>query len=281
MELKKQVQLIESLPSPDFILKKIVDTASSSSASAKELNEVVSKDTGFVSKLLKLANSSYYGLPKKVSKLTEAIMILGFKTVRNMALSIFANEQLFSFKSKELQLRELWIHSLSVATIGETIAERIGFSNKEELFLCGLLHDVGKTVQGILFPTLFDAIVKVSRTKGWTYYRTEKELEVPTHEQLAEMLMEKWNFPELVTLAATRHHRTDDFGSSIYTDVVYITSLSTYIAERMRYGDNGAGAPIPIKHNLWKELGLSPLILKDIVRMSAEKINRLSEFYST
>ena len=80
MELKKQVQLIESLPSPDFILKKIVDTASSSSASAKELNEVVSKDTGFVSKLLKLANSSYYGLPKKVSKLTEAIMILGFKT---------------------------------------------------------------------------------------------------------------------------------------------------------------------------------------------------------
>jgi len=220
MDLKKSVQQIDSLPSPDFILKKIVDTASSTSASAKELNDIVSKDSGFVSKLLKLANSSYYGLPKKVSKLTEAIMILGFKTVRNMALSIFANEQLFSFKSEELELRELWIHSLSVATIGETIADRIGFSNKEELFLCGLLHDIGKTVQGILFPLLFDAIVKVSRMKGWTYYRTEKELGVPTHEQFAEMLLEKWNFPELVSLAATRHHRTDDFGSSVYTDVV-------------------------------------------------------------
>ncbi|HPE41567.1 MAG TPA: HDOD domain-containing protein [Thermotogota bacterium] len=280
MDLKKSVQQIDSLPSPDFILKKIVDTASSTSASAKELNDIVSKDSGFVSKLLKLANSSYYGLPKKVSKLTEAIMILGFKTVRNMALSIFANEQLFSFKSEELELRELWIHSLSVATIGETIAERIGFSNKEELFLCGLLHDIGKTVQGILFPLLFDAIVKVSRMKGWTYYRTEKELGVPTHEQFAEMLLEKWNFPELVSLAATRHHRTDDFGSSVYTDVVFITSLATYIAERLKYGDNGAGAPILVKHNLWKELGLTPLIMKDIVHMSAEKIGRLSEFYN-
>ena len=280
MDLKKSVQQIDWLPSPDFILKKIVDTASSTSASAKELNDIVSKDSGFVSKLLKLANSSYYGLPKKVSKLTEAIMILGFKTVRNMALSIFANEQLFSFKSEELELRELWIHSLSVATIGETIAERIGFSNKEELFLCGLLHDIGKTVQGILFPLLFDAIVKVSRMKGWTYYRTEKELGVPTHEQFAEMLLEKWNFPELVRLAATRHHRTDDFGSSVYTDVVFITSLATYIAERLKYGDNGAGAPILVKHNLWKELGLTPLIMKDIVHMSAEKIGRLSEFYN-
>jgi len=281
MDLKKSVQQIDSLPSPDFILKKIVDTAGSTSASAKELNDVVSKDSGFVSKLLKLANSSYYGLPKKVSKLTEAIMILGFKTVRNMALSIFANEQLFSFDSKELELRELWVHSLSVATIGETVAERIGFSNKEELFLCGLLHDIGKTVQGILFPLLFDAIVKVSRVKGWTYYRTEKELGVPTHELFAEMLLEKWNFPELVILAATRHHRTDDFGSSVYTDVVLITSLSTYIAERMKYGNNGAGTPIHIKHDLWKELGLTPQIMKDIVHMSAEKISRLSDFCMT
>jgi putative nucleotidyltransferase with HDIG domain len=278
MELKKTVQQIETLPSPDFILKKIVDTASSSSASAKELNEIVSKDTGFVAKILKLANSSYYGLPKKVSKLTEAIMILGFKTVRNMALSIFTNEQFFSFSSQELKLKNLWFHSLSVATIGETIAERIGFSNKEELFLCGLLHDIGKTVQGILFPALFDMIVKISRKKHWTYFKTEKELGIPTHEELAEMLLDKWNFPELVTVAASRHHRTETSSSSVYTDIIFITTLATFVAERMEIGDNGAGGAIILRKKVWDELGLTPIIMKDILQMSKDKIAKLNEF---
>lgn len=278
MDYKKAIQQIDSLPSPDFILQKIVEIASNPSASAKELNDIVSKDAGFVSKILKMANSSYYGLPRKVSKLTEAIMVLGFKTVRNMALSIFTSEQFFSFQSKEVKIREFWFHSLSVATIGESIAERIGFSNKEELFLCGLLHDIGKTVQGILFPALFDSVVKLARLKQWTYYQTEMELSIPTHETFSELLLEKWNFPELVSIASSRHHRTETVSSSIYTDIVYITTLSTFIAERLKLGENGAGCAILIGKHIWKELGLTPMIMKDIIKMSKEKISKLSDY---
>ena len=152
MDLKKTIQEIETLPSPDFILQKIVDTANNPGASAKDLNEVASKDPGFVAKILKLANSAYYGLPRNVTKLTEAIMILGFKTVRNMAMSIFTGKEFFSFETENLDMNEFWKHAVVVATIGELTAEIIGYSNKEELFMCGLLHDIGKSVQGVLFP---------------------------------------------------------------------------------------------------------------------------------
>ena len=117
MNLKKTIQQIESLPSPDFILQKIVETASSPSASAKELNQIASKDQSFVAKILKLANSAFYGLPKNVTKLTDAIMILGFKTVRNLAMSIFTKENFFGFQSKEVNVKDFWRHSLGTAIL--------------------------------------------------------------------------------------------------------------------------------------------------------------------
>jgi putative nucleotidyltransferase with HDIG domain len=278
MDLKKTIQQVESLPSPDFVLQKIVNTANSPSASAKDLNEVASKDPAFVAKILKLANSAYYGLPRNVSKLTEAIMILGFKTVRNMALSIFTNKEFFAFKSDELDLKEFWKHSIVVATIGELTAEIIGYSNKEELFMCGLLHDIGKSVQGVLFPSMMDAIVKLARIKKISYYAAEQLLEIPTHEIFAEILVEKWNFPELVLISASRHHRPDSLRNSIYSDPVNIITLSTFIAERLFLGDNGGGRPIAVPKYCWDELGFTPVLFDELLVSVEAKVQKIDEF---
>jgi putative nucleotidyltransferase with HDIG domain len=278
MDLKKTIQEIETLPSPDFILQKIVDTANNPAASAKDLNEVASKDPGFVAKILKLANSAYYGLPRNVTKLTEAIMILGFKTVRNMAMSIFTGKEFFSFESENLDMKEFWKHSVVVATVGELTAEIIGYSNKEELFMCGLLHDIGKSVQGVLFPNLFDSIISVARVKKISYYQTEQQLEIPTHEIFAELLLEKWNFPELVMITASRHHRPQSIQNSIYSDPVNIITLSTFIAERMRMGDNGAGRPIELPKYCWDELGLTPVIFDELLSSVEKKVEKIDEF---
>jgi putative nucleotidyltransferase with HDIG domain len=278
MDLKKTIQEIETLPSPDFILQKIVDTANNPAASAKDLNEVASKDPGFVAKILKLANSAYYGLPRNVTKLTEAIMILGFKTVRNMAMSIFTGKEFFSFEPENLDMKEFWKHSVVVATVGELTAEIIGYSNKEELFMCGLLHDIGKSVQGVLFPNLFDSIISVARVKKISYYQTEQQLEIPTHEIFAELLLEKWNFPELVMITASRHHRPQSIQNSIYSDPVNIITLSTFIAERMRMGDNGAGRPIELPKYCWDELGLTPVIFDELLSSVEKKVEKIDEF---
>jgi putative nucleotidyltransferase with HDIG domain len=278
MDLKKTIQEIETLPSPDFILQKIVDTANNPAASAKDLNEVASKDPGFVAKILKLANSAYYGLPRNVTKLTEAIMILGFKTVRNMAMSIFTGKEFFSVESENLDMKEFWKHSVVVATVGELTAEIIGYSNKEELFMCGLLHDIGKSVQGVLFPNLFDSIISVARVKKISYYQTEQQLEIPTHEIFAELLLEKWNFPELVMITASRHHRPQSIQNSIYSDPVNIITLSTFIAERMRMGDNGAGRPIELPKYCWDELGLTPVIFDELLSSVEKKVEKIDEF---
>lgn len=278
MDLKKTIQQVEKLPSPDFVLRKIVETANNPSASAKELNSVASKDPAFVAKILKIANSAYYGLPRNVTKLTEAIMILGFKTVRNMAMSIFTSDEFFSFKSEQIDLNEFWKHTVVVATIAELTAEIIGYSNKEELFMCGLLHDIGKSVQGVLFPSLFDSIIGVSRIKEISYYDSEKLLNIPTHEIFAELLMEKWNFPELVLMAASRHHRPQTIQNSIYSDPVNIITLSTFIAERSRLGDNGSGRAIALPKHCWDELGFTPVLFEELLNSVEKKVEKIDEF---
>jgi len=278
MDLKSKIQQIENLPSPDFVLKKIMETASSPSASAKDLNAVASKDPGFVAKILKLANSAYYGLPKKVSKLTDAIMILGFKTVRNMAMSIFTNENFFAFEAKEIDIKEFWKHSISVATIGETVAERIGYSNKEEIFMCGLLHDLGKSVQALIFPNLFDSIVKVAKSSKISYFEAENIIGAPTHEYFARILLEKWKFPEIVLTSASNHHKTETIKNTLYSDPVFIITLSTFIAERMKQGSNGSETSIKLPELVWNDLGLTPKIFHDIVQMSEKKLSRIDDF---
>ncbi len=278
MDLKKTIQEIESLPSPDFILQKIVDTANNPGASAKDLNEVASKDPAFVAKILKIANSAYYGLPRNVTKLTEAIMILGFKTVRNMAMSIFTGKEFFKFESGRMDMKQFWKHAVVVATVGELTAEIIGYSNKEELFMCGLMHDIGKSVQGVLFPNLFDSVIGLARVKNLSYYQAEQLLEIPSHEIFAELLLEKWNFPELVLITASRHHRPQTIQNSIYSDPVNIITLSTFIAERFKMGDNGGGKPIVLPKYCWDELGLTPVIFDELLSTVEKKIEKIEEF---
>ena len=278
MDLKKTIQEIESLPSPDFILQKIVDTANNPGASAKDLNEVASKVPSFVAKILKIANSAYYGLPRNVTKLTEAIMILGFKTVRNMAMSIFTGKEFFNFDSEKLDMKEFWKHAVVVATVGELAAEIIGYSNKEELFMCGLLHDIGKSVQGVLFPNLFDSIISLARVKKISYYAAEQILEIPTHEIFAELLLEKWNFPELVLITASRHHRPKTIQNSIYSDPVNIITLATFVTERLKCGDNGGGKAIELPKYCWEELGLTPVIFDELLSSVEKKVEKIDEF---
>ncbi len=280
MELKKTLQKIEQLPSPDFVLQKIVETASSPNSSAKDLNEIAKKDQAFASKILKLANSTYYGLPRKVSQLTEAIMILGFKTVRNMALSIFTHDNYYRFRAKNIDIKDIWKHAVSCATVGEMIAERIGYPNKEELFMCGLMHDIGKTVQAMVVPELFEQLIALARLRKVSYYQAERLIEIPTHEVFAEMLLQNWDFPEMVIAAASFHHRPKSLGTSIYSDLVYITTLSTYIAERMKFGDNGSGTHISLPLQVWHELGLTPSSFHEIVQKTQHKIDRLDDFFS-
>ncbi len=120
---KELIYSVSELPTPDVIVEQIIATASNPNVSAKELERVIAQDVGLSTKVLKLVNSAYYGLPRKISKLSEAIMILGFKTVRNLALSVFTYSALKASTKSKIDHDKLWAHFMLTAIFSENIAK--------------------------------------------------------------------------------------------------------------------------------------------------------------
>ncbi|MGE0033639.1 MAG: HDOD domain-containing protein, partial [Pseudothermotoga sp.] len=119
MKLEEIIAKIEELPTPDPIVQKIIAVASDPNASAKDLADVIKLDPSLSVRVLRLANSAYYGLPRKIAQLSEAVMILGFKTVRNLALSVFTYNSLMRKKRSTIDHATLWKHFRGVAVAAE------------------------------------------------------------------------------------------------------------------------------------------------------------------
>src|SRR5690606_3442482 len=143
---------VSEIPTPDALIQQIISTASNPNTSAKELEKVISMDVGLSTKILKLVNSAYFGLPRKITKVSEAIVVVGFKTVRNLALSVFTYSALHS-RTTFIDHDKLWSHFMLTSILSEQISKNIGFMNREEVFLAGLMHDIGKLAIDLIFPT--------------------------------------------------------------------------------------------------------------------------------
>jgi len=134
ISIKEITRKIEELPTPDFIVQRIVSIASSPNASTKELNMAILESPSMAAKILKMANSAYYAMPRRITKLSQAINILGFRSVRNLALSVFTAKSFFSREFEYFNTKKVWSHFMATAISCELLSKFINFPDREEAF---------------------------------------------------------------------------------------------------------------------------------------------------
>ena len=162
-----------SIPDPQKIISKIVDLptlprtvlritelVNEPKSSARDLARVITDDQVLTARLLKLVNSSFYGFPQRISTVTGAIVLLGFDAIRNLLLTtsvfdLFANRN----RKKKQDQERFWDHSLGCAVGAKVIGNYMRHDKIEELFVSGLLHDIGKIVEMMFLPDEFSRIV--------------------------------------------------------------------------------------------------------------------------
>ena len=158
-ELRRVVGNIRDLPTLPRTVLKITSLVNNPTASAKDLSGVITDDQVLTARLLRLVNSSFYGFPQKIATVTNAIVLLGFDAIRNLLLttSIFS---LFSDKKtgNALLLDQYWDHSLGCAIGAKVIGTYMRYEKVEELFVAGLLHDIGKIVEIQFMTRQFEKI---------------------------------------------------------------------------------------------------------------------------
>src|ERR1035437_3657767 len=125
---KKIISRLKNLPTLPQVVAKVMQVVSNPMASASDLNEVISVDQALTTKVLRLANSAYYGFPQEITNIAQAVVILGFNTIRNLALSVSVHKMLFEGKDKgHFSYRDFWKHSVGTAVGAKILAKRIGF----------------------------------------------------------------------------------------------------------------------------------------------------------
>jgi len=168
--------------------------------------EVVSLDQGFAGKVLRMANSAYFGLPRRVYNVTEALVLLGYANVRNVLISASASNILSTaVEAYRLDAGCLWEHSVGTAYAAQMLSRKIGMQVYSMAFSCGLLHDVGKVAIDL-------ALLDESKAEMRSLIRSRGVLAAElasvgvTHSQVGGEICRRWNLPEEIIDAVSYHH---------------------------------------------------------------------------
>ncbi len=281
VSIEKMIDKLEELPTPDFVVQKIITVASDPNASVKELANAIMMDASLSSKVLKLANSAYYGIPREITVLNEAIMILGFKTVRNLAMSVFTYGALFQGSHGEdsgINREALWRHFVYVAVASETLGEILGYPVKEELFINGLLHDIGKVALDVISPKVMRALHKITSEKKRNFTEAEDLLEVPSHTSIGAKLVEKWGLPEMIVQSVAGHHNPELYIDSINAEVVAMVHIADVVINTMYPGDSLSYGKPELSHEALNILSLKPRILPRFIDRLKDKLVKVDDF---
>lgn len=176
--------------------------------SADTLGKALSTDPALVSKVLKLVNSAFYGFPGRIGTISQAVVILGFSSIRNLVLTT-SILQMFGTKGEKagFDVEAFWIHSLQTAAMARQLALEKGQAYIEEAFIGGLLHDMGRMVLSQKFPDEFEKVILHSQEQKITLRQSEARVLGITHSDIGAWLAQKWNLPAPLVDVIQYHHR--------------------------------------------------------------------------
>ena len=221
------------LPAMPGVVMEVVKATEQEDSTTTQIEDLLVADAAITTKLLKVVNSAYFGLPRQVVNINQAIAILGMHQVRNLVLSIGVLNTLTSPSPRIVEVqKKFWQQSFAAASCAEQIAKRKSLQKKdmETIFIGGLLHDVGRLFLFTLFNLPYKEVLKESVAKGEQLTVVERRILGTTHPELGGVLAEKWNFPEML-IDMIRFH--DPIPEDVASEAVYCTHIADVIANQI------------------------------------------------
>ncbi|GLH71967.1 signal transduction protein [Geothrix limicola] len=208
-EVRKVIGAIDRLPTIPEVYLELKEALSQEDVDSSELGAIIQKDIGMTAKILKLVNSSFFGLRRVISTPQDAVTYLGLDTVRTLVLTNSIFEQSKPLLTKCLSISDLWQHSLSVASGAKAVAdcEKLGRSGVESAFVGGILHDVGMLILASNFAETYDKAADLVVTEKVIISTAEQEFFGVTHAEVGAYLLGLWGLPAEILNIVSLHHR--------------------------------------------------------------------------
>jgi len=230
--LKERIfRTLKDLPPMPEVAQRARMVLSNPNSSFSDLADVIESDQGIVTRVLKMANSSFYGLSGNVSTIQRASMVLGVKTLMEL-LGMACSSEIMSgtLDGYDIAAGDLWKHSLAVASASKMIARRIRPEMEQDAFSAGIIHDAGKI---ILNPYILEKKSEfqshVRMGKG-SFLSAEKAILGFDHAELASEVCEHWNIPEHIALSIRYHHDPSPSNHDILTYIIHVADAAAIMS---------------------------------------------------
>jgi len=190
---------------------KIIEIVEDPKSTARDLHEVIKNDPALSVKVLKVVNSAFYGLPGQVASVDRAIILLGLSAVKNIAIAA-SIARLFKGRriSERFSAADLWRHSVAVAVSARTMARLSPHPvMSDEVFVAGLIHDIGTLVERQVFPDQFAEVINRCERANIDFLECERQVIGADHQAFGVGLTTKWKFPRHLRAAVGFHHNPE------------------------------------------------------------------------
>ena len=214
-ELERIVRSADSLPAIPIIAARVLSMVRNDEVKIEDLACTVLADPALAAKVVKMANSPFYGWRRNIRTIPEAITILGFNTLKGLVLAASLSRVYQPFGPTE---KMLWEHSSAVAMAARFLAVSIRRALMEEAFLVGLLHDVGKQILNTFAPKKFEQVTTLMIYQRLTAADAERLIFTFEHDEVGGRTLEQWNFPTELVFPVRHHHR---FGELVGDNVIF------------------------------------------------------------
>ncbi len=259
-EIIEKVESMGQLPTLPSVITSVLELIRNPKTSAADIGRAINVDMALSTKILKIVNSAFYGFPKKIGTVTQAVVILGFNTIKSAILGVsvikaFEDSYQKSNKSS-FHEDEFWEHSIGCASVCRVIAKRMNIRFVEEAFISGMLHDIGKLIFDQFVHDEFKKSLQLMNGNDIFLNEAEKEVFKFDHADIGAFLLEKWNFPADLCNAVQHHHHPGNLKKGEDKILSSIVHLGDIICKAVDIGNNGDKYIHKIDSDVWSSLEL-------------------------
>ncbi len=263
------------LPEIPSIVFELNDILSDPLRTAKDLAKVVSKSPSLTTTLLKIANSSYYGFSSRIDTLSRAITLVGTIELSSLSLAICAVTVFENIPKNVFDMHAFSKHSFACGLISRILAENMNTPQTEQLFVAGLLHDIGRIIIFKHFPQQARALLSGCMASEKNLYTQETNYLGCRHTDIARYLLQEWNFPLVLEDNIFHHHKPMAAHNPIQASLIHLADI---IVNAVGIGSSGENLVPPLQHEAWERLQLPQSSFEVIITQAIHQLSFLEPF---
>ncbi|MCB9497333.1 MAG: HDOD domain-containing protein [Fibrobacteria bacterium] len=281
-KFKAIVEGLGQVPTLPAIAARALEILNQPNASADQAARLIGQDLALSAKVLRLANSAFYGIPRTISSVDQAIVILGFQTVRSLVMSASVMKILGRGAKGSLDRRGVWRHSVAAALAARLLARKLGRRmglDTEALFMAGLLHKIGVMILDSAVQAEYESVLREAAQEGaQPLPAIERAVLGTDHGALGGMLCERWGLPDELREPIASHINPAEATSS--REQAAIIHLASHLAEVSGFVAFVGFGQWPVDTSVLEILGLTPLDIPELGEALRSELEKAEGFFA-